>query len=61
MKNLNNNQKNLITFAVPDKAKRRNKTESVLSPMGLAIMGTKVGDKVKWKFDGKEIEIMNVE
>jgi regulator of nucleoside diphosphate kinase len=36
-------------FVAPDKTKRRNKTESILSRMGLALVGWKVGD-VNWNF-----------
>lgn len=63
IKNHNNNQEESYTFVAPDKAKKRNNTESIISPMGLAIMGTKVGDKVKWKFNEEEVEleILNVE
>ena len=63
IKNHTSNQEESYTFVAPDKAKRRNNTESIISPMGLAIMGTKVGDKVKWQFDDKEVEleILNVE
>ncbi|MDD3003848.1 GreA/GreB family elongation factor [Flavobacterium sp.] len=51
------------TFVAPDRAKRRNNTESILSPMGLALVGCKVGDVVTWTINDelKQMEIIQVE
>lgn len=63
IKDLTTDQEQVHTFVAPDKAKQRNKTESILSTMGLALVGCKVGDVINWSFDEepKQFEIMNVE
>lgn len=63
VKNLETDQEEVYTFVAPDKAKRRNNTESILSTMGLSLVGCKVGDEVNWDFqDGeKKMQILNVE
>ena len=52
-----------FVFVAPDKAKKKNSTQSILSPMGLALVGCRAGDSFSWAFeDGiKEIEILKVE
>ena len=49
-------------FVAPAVAKKRNNTKSILSPLGLALVGNKRGDIVTWAFeDGtKRIEILDV-
>ena len=63
VKYLDNNEEEVFTFVAPDKAKRRNNTESIMSTMGLALVGYQAGDKLTWSFeDGeKEIELLKVE
>lgn len=49
-------------FVAPSEAKKRNNTKSILSSMGLALVGNKQGDIINWTFeDGvKRIEILDV-
>ena len=63
IKNLDTDQDEIYTFVAPDKAKRRNNTESILSTIGLALVGCKIGDIVNWTFgeEEKQLEILNVE
>lgn len=63
IKNLDTNQEEIHTFVAPDKAKRRNNTASILSTMGLALVGCKIGDVINWNVDQveKQFEIINVE
>lgn len=63
IKNLQTDQEEIYTFVAPDKAKRRNNTESILSTIGLALVGCKVGDEVSWDFEEgeKKMQILNVE
>lgn len=63
IKNLITDQEEVYTFVAPDKAKRRNNTESILSSIGLSLIGCKVGDEVHWDFEGEErkMQILNVE
>ena len=63
MKYLDNNEEEVFTFVAPDKAKRRNNTESIMSTMGLALVGYQAGDKLTWSFEEgeKEIELLKVE
>lgn len=63
VKYLDNNEEEVFTFVAPDKAKKRNNTESIMSTMGLALVGYQAGDKLTWSFeDGeKEIELLKVE
>lgn len=50
-------------FVSPDRAKKKNGTTSILSTMGLALVGCKEGDLVTWVFgdDKRQLEIVNVE
>ena len=63
VKYLDNNKEEVFTFVAPDKAKRRNNTESIMSTMGLALVGYQAGDKLTWSFEEgeKEIELLKVE
>ncbi len=63
VKNAVTNEEELYTFVAPDKAKRRNNTVSILSTMGLALVGCKVGDVINWNFNNeqKQLEIISVE
>jgi len=63
VKNKATNQEEIYTLVAPDRAKRRNNTESILSTIGLALVGCKIGDVIHWNFNAeqKELEIVNVE
>lgn len=63
VKNLNTKEDEVYTFVAPAKAKRKNNTLSIVSTIGLALVGCKIGDTVKWTIDEelKEFEITNVE
>ena len=63
IKYLDNNEEEVFTFVAPDKAKRRNNTESIMSTMGLALVGCQEGDIINWVFEEgeKEIELLKVE
>ena len=51
------------TFVEPSKAKKRNHTESIIGEIGLAFVGNKIGDQIKWDFGAgeKDFEIVQVE
>ena len=61
--NLQNQEEEVYTFVAPDKAKRRNNTVSILSTIGLALIGCKIGDEISWDFEEgeKKMQIINVE
>jgi regulator of nucleoside diphosphate kinase len=63
VKNVDSNLEETYIFVAPDKAKKRNNTESILTTMGLALVGCKVGDVINWDFEEgeKQLEIMTVE
>ena len=63
VKNLESNEEEEYTFVPPLRAKRRNNTLSILSPIGLALVGCKVGDEVNWDIDEsiRKMQILNVE
>ena len=63
IKNHHSNQNETFVFVAPHRAKKKNQTESILSPMGLALVGCKEGDTITWDFNGEpqQIEILNVE
>ena len=63
IKNLSTSEEEIYTFVAPARAKKKNNTESIISPMGLALVGNKTGDVIKWNFgeEEKEFEITNVE
>ena len=56
-------QEEIYTFVGPHKAKRRNNTLSIMSNIGLALVGCKIGDVVNWTLDEeeKQLQITNVE
>lgn len=63
IKNTLTKEEEVYTFVAPDRAKRRNNTLSILSPIGLALVGCKVGDVVTWTINEelKQMEIIQVE
>lgn len=62
-KNTITNQEEVYTFVAPDRAKKRNNTESILSTIGLALVGCRIGDVIQWNFNNEQkiLEIINVE
>jgi regulator of nucleoside diphosphate kinase len=46
---LESNETLTLTFVAPDRARRKNKTESILSPVGLALIGYREGAEVPWE------------
>ncbi len=46
---LDSNETFTLTFVAPDKARKKNKTESILSPIGLALIGYPEGTEVPWE------------
>lgn len=63
VKNLDSDLEETYVFVAPDKAKKRNKTESILTTIGLALVGWKEGDVINWPFEEgeKQLEILTVE
>src|SRR5690606_17676048 len=62
IKNHNTSEEKTYVFVGPDKAKKKNNTESILSKIGLALVGCKEGDIVNWILDGtqSEVEVLSV-
>ncbi len=63
IKDLNTSEQETHTFVAPDKAKQRNNTKSILTDMGLALVGYTTGSVINWPFKDKtrEFEILSVE
>ena len=63
VKDYYSDREDTYTFVAPAKAKMKNNTLSILSPMGLALVGFKEGDIVSWVFDDRvrQMEILKVE
>lgn len=63
VKNKNTNKTETVTFVGPTKVKTAKKRFSILSEIGIAIVGYKVGDVIKWPSSQGEIqyEILKVE
>lgn len=63
IKDLATNEEEVHVFVAPDKAKQRNNTKSILTAIGLALVGYKVGDSIAWPFENgtKHLEILKVE
>lgn len=63
VKKSNTNETITVTFVSPDKAKPNKNKYSILSEIGIAIVGYKVGDIVNWPTKDGEIqyEILSVE
>lgn len=62
IKNHNTGEEKTYVFVGPDKARKKNNTESILSKIGLALVGCREGDTVNWVLDGahSEVEVLNV-
>ncbi len=63
VKDLQTNEEKVHLFVPPGKAKQKHKTESIMTPMGLALIGRGAGSRVEWPMnDGqKSFEILKVE
>ncbi|MGA9212776.1 GreA/GreB family elongation factor [Kaistella sp.] len=63
VKNISTNEEQKYLFVQTNREKIKKGKYSILSPIGLAIVGNKVGDIINWPFeDGdKKIEILGVE
>ncbi|RRJ88114.1 transcription elongation factor GreAB [Paenimyroides tangerinum] len=63
VKNINSNEILTVTFVSPDKAKPNKNKPSILSELGIAIVGYKVGDIISWPSNEGEIkyEILKVD
>ena len=63
VKNINSNEILTVTFVSPDKAKPNKNKPSILSELGIAIVGYKVGDIISWPSNDGEIkyEILKVD
>ncbi|TBX67050.1 transcription elongation factor GreAB [Flavobacterium silvisoli] len=60
IKDLESNELYTYTFVAPAKAKRRNNTESIVGEIGLALVGNKTGDQIKWDFgEGEKVFIIS--
>lgn len=62
VKDLSNGEELLFKLVAPAKAKRKHKTDSILSPIGIAMLGYEQGTKLKWEMNGeiKEYQIEEV-
>ena len=63
VKDISTNEEQKYLFVQTNREKIKKGKYSILSPMGLAIVGNKVGDVINWPFEGgeKKIEIIGVE
>ena len=63
IKDLDTDQEEVYLFVAPDKAKQKNNTKSILTQMGLALVGYREGDLINWPFkdEVKQIEILKVQ
>lgn len=63
IKNHSTSEEKSYVFVGPGKARRKNNTESILTKIGLALVGCKEGDTVNWVLDGaqSEVEVLSVQ
>jgi regulator of nucleoside diphosphate kinase len=63
IKNHTSQEEEVHSFVAPDKAKQKNKTQSILTDMGLAVVGNKEGDVIEWPLQDSilKLEIIKVE
>ena len=57
IKKNNTGEEETYVFVGPAKASKKNKSESILSKVGLALVGCKQGDVIKWILDGEETDV----
>jgi regulator of nucleoside diphosphate kinase len=62
VRDVNTGEELIYKFVAPDKAKRKNLTHSILSPVGVALLGYSEGTEVVWEMtDGiKTFTILEV-
>ncbi len=63
IKDVESGAEETYTFVPPGKSSLKHKTQSIMTPIGLALVGYKVGSAIKWPVDGveKEFEILAVD
>ena len=63
VKDMATNEEEKYLFVQTNREKVKKGKYSILSPMGLAIVGNKIGDVINWPFEGgeKKLEIIGVE
>lgn len=63
IKDISSNEEQKYLFVQTDRQKIKKGKYSILSPIGLATVGNKVGDVINWPFEGgeKKFEILGVE
>lgn len=63
VKDMATNEEQKYLFVQTNREKVKKAKYSILSPMGLAIVGNKIGDVINWPFEGgeKKLEIIGVE
>lgn len=63
VKDMATNEEQKYLFVQTNREKVKKGKYSILSPMGLAIVGNKIGDVINWPFEGgeKKLEIIGVE
>lgn len=63
VKDLETNQEQTHKFVPPGKAKHKHQTQSIMTPIGLALVGHSPGARVEWPLNGaqKSYEILKVE
>ena len=63
IKDLDTEEEEVYLFVAPDKAKQKNNTRSILTEMGLALVGYKEGDLINWPFKvaDRQMEILKVQ
>ncbi|NEU10073.1 GreA/GreB family elongation factor [Flavihumibacter sp. R14] len=62
VKDLSSGEETSYRLVAPDKAKRKNNTISILSPIGVAMLGYRQGAMVRWEMPGgiREFRIEDV-
>ena len=63
IKDLDTEEEEVYLFVAPDKEKQKNNTRSILTEMGLALVGYKEGDLINWPFKDadRQMEILKVQ
>jgi len=47
-------------LVAPNKARRKNNTISILSPIGVAIMGYGIGATIQWEMDNGSLQVFKI-
>lgn len=63
IKDIASGEQEVYTFVPPGKQKMKLKTQSIMTPVGLALIGCSAGSRIQWPIKGeeREIEILKVE